>query len=166
MDKIEVRHSGAADAEQIRHLYAEPSVYADTLQLPFPSAATWAARLGALPDGSYSLVACRGPEVLGQLGLSLETGPRRRHAAHFGMGVKGSVRREGVGSALLAAAVDMAEKWLAVRRLELLVYCDNHAAIGLYEKFGFRAEGTLRGYAFRNGTFVDARIMSRVTEHA
>lgn len=162
MNGIEIRHSNEQDIEQIRQLYAEPTAYANTLQLPFPSAALWAGRLGALPDGSYSLVACRGEEIVGQLGLSVESSPRRKHAAHFGMGVKHSARRTGVGGALVATAVDMAERWLAVSRIELMVYTDNQAAIALYGKFGFDVEGTLRRYAFRDGAFVDVHVMSRV----
>lgn len=162
MSSIEIRHSNEQDIEQIRQLYAEPTAYANTLQLPFPSAASWAKKLGTLPDGTYSLVACRGEEVVGQLGLCVESNPRRKHAAYFGMGVKHSARRTGVGSALVAAAVDMAERWLAVSRIELTVYTDNRAAMALYEKHGFAVEGTLRRYAFRDGAFVDVHVMSRV----
>ena len=162
MNKIEIRHSADSDVEQIRLIYAEPSNYAATLQLPFPSPAAWAKKFDVRPEGSYSLIACDGDEVLGQLGLSVEAGPRRKHAANIGMGVKSSARRSGVGSALMAAAVEMSERWLAVRRIELSVYTDNHAAISLYEKFGFGVEGTLRQYAFRNGEFVDVHVMSRL----
>ncbi|HEY3178625.1 MAG TPA: GNAT family N-acetyltransferase [Casimicrobiaceae bacterium] len=162
MNELEVRHSHAADIEQIRLIYAEPSNYAATLQLPFPPPSLWEKRLGALADGSFSLVACRADEILGQLGIEVHKNPRRRHAAHLGMAVKASARRQGVGSALVAAAVDLAERWLAVRRIELEVYTDNVAAIGLYSKFGFVVEGTLKQYAFRNGVFVDVHVMSKI----
>jgi len=162
MNELEVRHSRESDIEQIRTIYAEPSNYVGTLQLPFPPPGLWEKRLGSLPEGSFSLVACRATEVLGQLGIKTHKNPRRRHAAHLGMAVKESERRQGVGSALVAAAIDLAERWLAVRRLELKVYTDNVAAIGLYKKFGFVVEGTLRQYAFRNGEFADVHVMSRI----
>ncbi|NGY03527.1 GNAT family N-acetyltransferase [Solimonas terrae] len=164
MKALEVRHSDDRDIEQIRQIYAEPAVYANTLQLPLPSAAAWTRKLGVLPDGAYSFVACDGGEVLGQLALLVEASPRRRHVANIGMGVKGDARRRGVGSALMAAAIDMAERWLAIRRIELSVYTDNKAAIGLYRKFGFVVDGTFREYAFRDGTYVDVHAMSRLAQ--
>ena len=68
----------------------------------------------------------------------------------------------GIGTALLGALIDAADKWLNLRRLELTVYVDNVAAIGLYEKFGFVIEGTRRQDAFRDGAFVDAYGMARL----
>ena len=102
--------------------------------------------------------------MLGQLTLKVFQRPRRRHAATFGMGVKGSARRLGVGSALVGAAVNLCEKWINVTRIELEVYTDNAAAIALYSKHGFIIEGTCRHYAFRDGQFVDAHIMARLLE--
>ena len=64
-------------------------------------------------------------------------------------------------AAILAALIDLAENWLGLTRLELTVYADNAAAIGLYRKFGFVAEGTHVGYALREGVMVDALAMAR-----
>ena len=47
-------------------------------------------------------------------------------------------------------------------RLELTVYTDNAAALRLYRKFGFDIEGTHRGFALRDGVFVDAYAMARL----
>ncbi|RME41865.1 MAG: GNAT family N-acetyltransferase, partial [Caldilineae bacterium] len=67
-----------------------------------------------------------------------------------------------VGSQLMAAAIDLADNWLNLRRLELTVYTDNEPAIRLYRKFGFEVEGTHRAYAFRDGVYVDTLAMARV----
>jgi putative acetyltransferase len=162
MSEIEVRHSCDRDIDQIRQIYAEPSNVLGTLQLPFPSLDIWHKRLAALPEGTFSLVACRAGEVLGQVGLELRKNMRRRHAATIGMAVKTTARRQGIGSALLTASIDLAERWLAIRRIELEVYTDNEAAIALHKKFGFIIEGTLRQYAFREGQFVDVHVMARL----
>ena len=162
METITVRQSCSADIEQIRQIYAEPSNYAATLQLPFPSAEQWDKRLSSLADGSFSLVACRGDEVVGQLTVHIRDNPRRRHVATIGMGVKTSARRQGIGSTLVAAAIELTEKWHAIRRIELEVYTDNSAAIALYRKFGFEIEGTMKDYAFRDGKCVDVYAMARI----
>jgi putative acetyltransferase len=109
-----------------------------------------------------NLVAVRGDEVLGQLGLHAMQHPRLRHVATLGMAVKTSARRRGAGSALVTAAIDLCEKWLNVTRIELEVYVDNQAAIALYVKHGFVIEGTRPRFAFRDGQFVDAHVMGRV----
>lgn len=80
------------------------------------------------------------------------------------MAVRDDWQGKGVGSALMQAAVDMADKWLNLLRLELEVYTDNEPAVRLYKKFGFAIEGTLKCFAFRDGGYVDAYTMARVRE--
>ena len=60
------------------------------------------------------------------------------------------------------AALDLADNWLGVIRVDLKVYTDNEAGIALYEKFGFEIEGTHRRDAFRNGEYVDTYSMARL----
>jgi len=68
----------------------------------------------------------------------------------------------GVGTALLAAAIDLADNWLNYTRIELTVYTDNDVVLALYTKFGFEIEGTLRAFAFRGGGYIDAYTMARI----
>lgn len=157
-----VRHSEPGDIESIRAIYAQPSVYASTLQLPFPSVELWQARLGRRHEHFHSLVACEGEQVLGQLGIETFANPRRRHVARIGLGVSEMARRRGVGSALLGAAVDLCGGWLGVCRMELETYTDNAGAIALFEKFGFEMEGTAKAYALRAGALVDVHLMARL----
>ena len=69
---------------------------------------------------------------------------------------------KGVGTALMQAAVELADKWLNVSRLELEVYTDNEPAIKLYKKFGFQIEGTSVRADYRDGRFADIHIMARL----
>ncbi len=80
------------------------------------------------------------------------------------MAVRDDWQGKGVGSTLMQAALELADSWLNLTRLELEVYTDNVSAVRLYEKFGFVNEGTLRRYAFRDGVFVDAYMMARLRE--
>jgi len=161
MTDILIRHCEPADFAQIHAIYAERDVMFNTLQQPYQPVSNWEKKL-APREGFTNLVAVRGAEIVGQLGLEVFPSPRRRHAATLGMGVKASARRMGVGSALLGAAIDAAGQWMNVSRIEIEVYTDNDAAIALYRRHGFVLEGTCRHYAFRDGQYVDAHIMARV----
>ncbi|MEK7786498.1 MAG: GNAT family N-acetyltransferase, partial [Chloroflexota bacterium] len=102
-------------------------------------------------------------EVIGQLGLhTFPNAPRRRHVGQIGMAVRDDWQGKGAGTALMQAAIDLAEKWLNLSRLELEVYTDNEPAIRLYKKLGFSIEGTLVHFAFRDGQYVDAYMMARL----
>ena len=159
---VRVRHSEERYIETIRRLYAQPDVYASTLQLPFPSAELWKARLGKAHEHFYSLVACDGEDVLGQIGIEQFAAPRRRHVANIGMAVFPQARGVGVGGALLEAAIELCEGWLGVTRIELEVYTDNAAAVALYQRYRFRIEGTASRYALRAGEYVDVHLMARL----
>jgi putative acetyltransferase len=161
--QITIRHAEPDDYEALHRIFSGPRVIAGTLQLPLPSAEMWRKRVSEKPENLYSLVACADGEVVGNLGL--ETQPtrwRRRHVGQIGMAVRDDWQGKGIGTALMEAALDLADNWLNLTRVELSVYTDNAAAIALYEKFGFEVEGTHRRYAFRNGEYVDAYSMARV----
>lgn len=162
MAAILVRAQEPADAEALAAIFACPGVVAGTLQLPLQSVAAARERLSAASPDVHRLAAELDGRVVGALGLHVQTNPRRRHCAGIGMGVHDDFRGRGVGTALLAAALDLADNWLGLRRIELEVYVDNAAAIRLYEKHGFAIEGTRRDYAFRAGGYVDAYAMARL----
>lgn len=159
---ITVRHTEPGDYEAVHKIFTYPRAVWGTLQLPFPPAEFWRKRLAEQPAGRYSLVACAGEEIVGQLGLWTDTNPRRRHVGGLGMAVRDDWQGKGAGSALMQAAVELTDRWLSLTRLELTVYTDNQPAIRLYEKFGFVTEGIHRHYAFRDGKLVDAFAMARL----
>ena len=161
-----IRRAVLADAAAVALQFAEAEVFGGTLQLPYPSEATWQKRLGdalASTTGELMLVAERNGELLGLAGLHPVSGQvRRRHAMALGITVSAPAQGQGVGGALMAALVEQADRWLGVLRIELTVFADNVVAQRLYEKFGFEVEGRLRGYALRDGVFVDALAMARL----
>ncbi len=161
---ITIRRASVSDAEAIQATFSSPKAMAGTLQVPFPSLEKWRKWLADISPDDHVLVAEVRGEVVGNLGLHVASkSPRRRHAAGLGMSVRDDWHGRGVGTALLAAAIDLADNWLNYTRLELTVYTDNDVALALYRKFGFEIEGTLRSYAFRGGRFIDAYTMARIT---
>jgi L-phenylalanine/L-methionine N-acetyltransferase len=128
--EITVRHSEPEDYRALHCIFSGPRAVAGTLQMPFPSAEMWRERLSELPEGLYSLVACVEGKVVGSLGL--ETSPtcwRMRHVGSIGMAVRHDWQGKGVGTALMEAALDLADNWPNLTRIELSVYVDNAPAV-------------------------------------
>jgi putative acetyltransferase len=159
---VTVRGAKRNDALALWEVYTCPGVVRGTLQLPYQSPDELERRLGEALPGTYRLVAEVDGRVVGSLGLHVGRG-RQAHVAHLGMMVHDAYQGRGAGTALLAAAVELAERWLGVHRMELEVYPDNAPALGLYRKFGFEVEGTKRRYALRDGEWVDALVMARLS---
>jgi putative acetyltransferase len=159
---ILVRAAEPNDYEAIHQIFLGPKVVWGTLQLPFPSVEMWRQRTAEPSEGTYRLVACLEQQLVRQLDIhTLPNQPRRRHAGQLGMSVRDEFQRKGVGTALLQAAVDLADNWLNLLRLELEVYSDHEPAVQLYKRFGFAIEGTLVRYAYRAGQYVDVYTMAR-----
>jgi putative acetyltransferase len=170
-EHLRIRHAEPSDYEAVAASMATPNAVAGTLQLPIPSIELRRERMAHPdPNGAYLVAEVRDPDVcngafelVGSLGLH-PVGPslRRRHAMALGMAVRDDWQGRGIGSALMAAALDRADNWMQVLRIELTVYADNEAARALYLRFGFEVEGTHRAYALRNGVYVDAYAMARL----
>ena len=160
---IVIRAEEPEDIAALTDILNQPKSIWGTLQLPHTSVATRKARREGRGGGrsDVALVALIDGRVVGQLGFNRFEG-RRSHAGAFGMAVHDDFVGRGVGTALMQALIDQADKWLGLKRLELTVFADNARAIALYERFGFEREGTLRAYAFRDGALIDALAMARV----
>jgi len=98
-------------------------------------------------------------ELVGRLSVARDAHPASAHVADIGLMVAKDARRQGVGWALLEAAVEWA-RTAGVRKLELHVFPWNEPAILLYEKFGFEREGFRKGHYRRAGEDVDAILMA------
>ncbi len=163
LGKVTVRHAEVGDAEAFHRIMTAPRVVAGTLQLPLQTVERTRKFLAEPPDGSYVLVAVAEGEVIGNLDPRTHPhSPRRSHVGEIGMAVHDNWQGKGKGTALMEAALDLADNWLNLERIELKVYTDNAAGRALYEKFGFEIEGTHRRYAFREGQYVDAYSMARI----
>jgi putative acetyltransferase len=80
----------------------------------------------------------------------------------LGISVAPEFHGRGVGSALMQTMCAYADGWGHFLRIELEVFTDNARAIALYQRFGFRVEGTYRAYALRDGVYADALAMARL----
>ncbi|QCJ71936.1 GNAT family N-acetyltransferase [Providencia heimbachae] len=164
MSNLTIRRATIEDIPTITKMHADYSTYANTLQLPYPTTKTWEARLSTDNPLVTQFVATIDNVVVGLLVISQAEQVRRKHVATFGITVSESHQGKGIGTKLMQVMVDYCDNWLNIHRIELEVFADNGSGVGLYEKFGFELEGRMRDYAFRDGKYVDAVMMSRINK--
>ena len=86
---------------------------------------------------------------------------RYRHRAECGISVQRAVWGLGIGSALLAAAIECTTA-AGYHQLELEVVEENERAVALYQKFGFQVYGKReRSFHNRDGTYTAELLMLR-----
>jgi putative acetyltransferase len=161
-EDILIRGVEPGDLPGLADVWNQPRVVWGTLQIPHTSVDARQKRHAAWPPGTTMLAAVRDEKIVGSAGLHPMEGRRRAHVATIGMAVHDAYAGRGVGTVLLAAVLEVADKWLNFKRIELTVWSDNTRAIGLYERAGFEREGVLRRYAWRDGDYADAIAMARL----
>jgi ribosomal protein S18 acetylase RimI-like enzyme len=102
-----------------------------------------------------------GERLIGMLDADIHRNSQRSHCTSFGMSVLNEYRRHGVGSALLKELFLWAKEH-QLNRIELEVFSNNLAAIGLYKKMGFWVEGVKKEAVRVGAGYVDLVQMVRL----
>lgn len=165
-EEILVRPIHPDDAQAFYAIATDPQVARTLLQLPSQELQPTKKWLNSSQTDQHRLVAEVNGRIVGAITLSQSQNPRRYHSADIGLMVAADVWGQGVGTALMTAAVDLADNWLNLLRVELEVVRHNPAAINLYEKFGFEIEGTRRLAVFGDGRYNDEHVMARLIPNA
>jgi RimJ/RimL family protein N-acetyltransferase len=165
-----IRHADPSDAEQLTRLAeevsAEPEGWLISVAGEWRSAGDERRFLKALrryPHAAVFVAEREDGKLVGRLSVGRDPHPASTHVADVGLMVAQDARRQGVGTALMRAAVEWARE-AGVRKLELHVFPWNDAALALYEAFGFEREGYRKGHYRRGGEFVDAILMAYEVE--
>ncbi|MFD1216837.1 MULTISPECIES: GNAT family N-acetyltransferase [Microbulbifer] len=158
---IKIRRLEPSDAEQLTEIYRFNSVSENTSQLPYMSSDT----VNSLfyESNNYTLVAIDSDRVLGHVTLFISHKQRERHLASVAIAVHPASHGRGIGKMLLQEALDQADNWLNLIRVELEVHTDNTSAIALYEKVGFVKEGERRFATFKSGKLANVLMMARLS---
>ncbi|CAN5567122.1 hypothetical protein BH11MYX1_BH11MYX1_44100 [soil metagenome] len=158
-------NDAAALLAHLRALVAEPGINIPLALDEFTATVEQEReRLEGFEDAprAIMLVAERDGELLGELTLR-GISPRRAvmHVATLGMSVRADARGQGVGEALLEAALEWAPA-AGISRIELYVYARNEAALALYPKHGFVTEGRRRNFIREGDGFLDDVVMAKL----
>jgi putative acetyltransferase len=158
-----VRPAEPGDIAELHRLYCQHHIVRNSGSPAYARLAQTAAWFDDLSAHGCLLVAALSDTIVGALALRAFDNPVRRHVAEIErVAVDQGWLGRGIGAELVSAALDLADNWLGALRVELIVRADNGAAIALYRKFGFRDEGLLRAYAYRDGAHIDCLAMARL----
>lgn len=97
-----------------------------------------------------------GDSLIGQVGLQPDSRPTVQHKATiWGLYVAPNYRRQGIGTKLLADAIDSAQQKPNLRQLRAVVNTTNQAAVRLFQNAGFTEFGLERRAKFIDGRYHD-----------
>lgn len=159
----EIRFVQPDDAGNIHRMLCSRPVLLGTMRLPYGPLEKTVERI-AVENGVFKLVALDEGAVVGFCELiTYPDNPRHRHVGEINLIiVREEWENKGVGRAMMAAMIDLADNWLNLRRLGLIVFTGNEWAMRLYRNFGFEIEGTMPDFVFTEGVYVDAHVMGRL----
>lgn len=157
---VSIRCANAADLPRIIEIYNEAVATrqstADTGPATVESRRAWFEEHGA----EWPLwVAEADGRIVGWLSFQMLYGrPAYRITAELSVYVAQAHQRQGIGSTLLAQAIEAAPA-LGLRNLVGFIFASNRASVRLCESFGFKRWGTLPGVTEVDGDERDVVIM-------
>ena len=149
------------DAAAIADLFNQQGVIAGTLRLPYTPEKGVAQWLDGLGPRARMVVAEAEGRAVGFIILTRFEG-RMAHSGDLFIAVHDGWHGQGIGGALMAAALDIADNWMGLVRVQLEVMVANAAAVRLYERHGFRIEGRARAGTLVDGELADHYYMARL----
>lgn len=129
----------------IRHVYLTSDFMSDDFDRRYGNFASFNEHFTNVLSrrGSFLLVALSENRPVGYLLLESRYETRLQHTAWLTMGLVEECRRKGIGSLLVAEALERAKLEAVVEIIYLMVRADHNGAIRLYQKTGFETVATL-----------------------
>lgn len=158
-----LRAPRTGDGADIADVFNQPRVIDGTLRFPFTPEDGLDDWLGGTNAGRRFIIAEADGRAVGFIRLLRHEG-RMSHVGDVFLVVHDDWHGQGIGRALMEAAIDIADNWMGLTRLQLEVFVDNPSAIRLYERCGFQREGRARAGTICNGKLVDHFYMARLVQ--
>lgn len=170
-ESILIREAVVRDAfallEMVKN-YLEDSPYipksTSEFQLTVAQEEVWIQSFLDAPN-SLLLVAEFENQLIGNIDLTGNKRQVMQHNALVGMGMLIEWRNQGLGSALMRAAIDWAISNPLLENLQLEVYAENLAGINLYQKMGFKQCGVIPNLFKENGHYCDSIMMTLLVKN-
>lgn len=164
LDIREAKPSDASELNRYMKLIYETSEHLITHPDEFTSnlirQRSWIAKRKSIPVETC-LLAIEGNQIVGMLEARSDLRRRVKHCTTFAMSVREDQRGKGIGYKLLQQYIDWVKNHPTLTRIELHVHSDNKSALKLYERCGFKLEGTRKGAVrYEDGRVVDDHIMA------
>jgi putative acetyltransferase len=160
--KIAVRPLHPGDIPAIYDLLAHSFMignvpYDPGIELSFIS--EWLAKRD---PGVHRYVAMADGEISGLLILTHKMRPRLNHSGTISMVAHSTNRYEETRQALLAAALDLADNWLNLYRVDLELSTEAKTVIDYFQSIGFESKGTRVIAVYRDGRWLNQLFMARL----
>ncbi|MBP8002560.1 MAG: GNAT family N-acetyltransferase [Chloroflexi bacterium] len=163
--KVVIRPFRPEDAAALHEFFVRPDVTRTLNRLPYQEFHAFQENMTRRTDrGSHHLVAVVNEKAVGDIFLHQDARPRLKHSATLGMALHPDYWGLGIGSHLMSTALQLADQWLNLQRVELSVSSHNLTAIRLYQKHGFISEGTKHYQSYGNGRWSHSHFMARLRE--
>lgn len=124
----------------------------------------WLSRLLALLERgkTFFLVAEVDGGVIASSDINRQIG-YQKHVGVVGIVIKKGFRELGIGTAMMRALIEQAEK-MGMKVLTLTAFASNKRAIHVYEKVGFVKTGLIPKKHLKEGKYIDEVIMTKLLE--
>ncbi|MCR8641189.1 GNAT family N-acetyltransferase [Paenibacillus sp. N1-5-1-14] len=162
MYRLNIRPVQVSDAMDLQRICSQDEVVAYTMFSPSIRVDTIENRIRNMGQNHHEFVADIEGRVYGFVGLMVGQNARRSHVGDLYLAVDRDYHRRGMGKALITKALELADEWLMLERVELGVLATNPGAKELYEKVGFQMEGVKQGSIKSRGQYVDEILMARL----
>jgi len=103
-------------------------------------------------------------KIIGNLNFSGGARPRIAHTGEFGVSVLEEYWNYGIATQLINYLIEWCKESGIIRKVNLRVRSDNHAAIHIYKKLGFNEEGLIKREFLINDKFYDSIFMGLVID--
>ncbi len=150
---------------RLESLVIEPTAFLGTVQEESAYSDTeWQERLinSQQPDKNFMLFAEKQGAVVGMIAVLCDNREKIRHIARMvSFYVMPAERNQGVGKALINAALKAIQERKYITKVSLDVTVTQTGTIKLYEKFGFVTVGRLKNNICVDSIYYDALVMEK-----
>jgi RimJ/RimL family protein N-acetyltransferase len=162
---VRLRAREEADLERLNTMFNDPAVLAGlTVTFPQPMAGIreWQRTSRGARDQLHLVIETLKGEAIGVIGFNVIED--RARTAQVGMWVGQPYWGRGYGTDALRVLCRFGFQHMNLQRISLHVYETNPGARRIYERLGFRLEGTLRRDQFLGGRHIDVHVMGLLAE--